>query len=230
MRDFSIDLVWAKLQMAFSVIGGWLGYFVGGVDGLMTALLIFMILDYVTGLMCAVADKKLSSSVGFKGICKKVLIVMLVGVAHVVDMYVVGSGNALRSAVVCFYLSNEGVSMLENAAHLGLPIPEKLKGILAQLHNRDEKTETTKGEGGKVNIRVGHGTSYSRITSVAPGTTFEYVATAANGWHAVIVGAKVGFVAARRWACNGATLISTRIWYTSSATSISAAPRPVTAI
>ena len=145
MRDFSIDLVWAKLQMAFSVIGGWLGYFVGGVDGLMTALLIFMILDYVTGLMCAVADKKLSSSVGFKGICKKVLIVMLVGVAHVVDMYVVGSDNALRSAVVCFYLSNEGVSMLENAAHLGLPIPEKLKGIHAQLHNRDEKTETTEG-------------------------------------------------------------------------------------
>lgn len=147
MRDFSIDLVWAKLQMAFSVIGGWLGYFVGGVDGLMTALLIFMILDYVTGLMCAVADKKLSSSVGFKGICKKVLIVMLVDVAHVVDMYVVGSGNALRSAVVCFYLSNEGVSMLENAAHLGLPIPEKLKGILAQLHNRDDKTETTEGDG-----------------------------------------------------------------------------------
>ena len=79
MRDFSIDLVWAKLQMAFSVIGGWLGYFVGGVDGLMTALLIFMILDYVTGLMCAIADKKLSSSVGFRGICKKVLILMLVG-------------------------------------------------------------------------------------------------------------------------------------------------------
>ena len=57
MRDFSIDLVWAKLQMAFSVIGGWLGYFVGGVDGLMTALLIFMILDYVTGLMCAIAER-----------------------------------------------------------------------------------------------------------------------------------------------------------------------------
>ena len=85
MRDFSIDIIWAKLQMAASVIGGWIGYFVGGVDGLMTALLIFMILDYITGLMCAVADKKLSSSVGFKGICKKVLIVMLVGVAHIVD-------------------------------------------------------------------------------------------------------------------------------------------------
>ena len=147
MRDFTVELVWAKLQMAFSVIGGWLGYFVGGVDGLMTALLIFMILDYITGLMCAVADKKLSSSIGFKGICKKVLIVMLVGVAHVVDMYVVGNGNALRSAVVCFYISNEGVSMLENAAHLGLPIPDKLKSILAQLHKRDDKTDTTKGDG-----------------------------------------------------------------------------------
>ena len=142
MRNFSIDIVWAKVQMAFTVIGGWIGYCVGGVDGLMTALLIFMVLDYVTGLMCAIADKKLSSSVDFKGICKKVLIIMLVGVAHVVDLHVVGTGDALRSAVVCFYLSNEGVSMLENAAHLGLPVPDKLKGILAQLHGRmDEQQE-----------------------------------------------------------------------------------------
>ena len=142
MRNFSIDIVWAKVQMAFTAIGGWIGYFVGGVDGLMTALLIFMVLDYVTGLMCAIADKKLSSSVGFKGICKKVLIIMLVGVAHVVDLHVVGTGDALRSAVVCFYLSNEGVSMLENAAHLGLPVPDKLKGVLAQLHGRmDEQQE-----------------------------------------------------------------------------------------
>ncbi len=111
MRDFSIDLVWAKLQMAFTAIGGWLGYFVGGVDGLMTALIIFMVIDYVTGIMCAIVDKKLSSEVGFKGICKKVLIMMLVGVAHIVDLHVVGTGSALRSAVICFYLSNEGVSL-----------------------------------------------------------------------------------------------------------------------
>lgn len=139
MRDFTIDLVWAKIQMAISVIGGWLGYFVGGVDGLMTALLVFMVIDYLTGVMCAVYDKTLSSEVGFRGICKKMLIVLLVGVAHIVDVDVVGTGDALRSAVVCFYLSNEGVSMLENAAHLGLPIPEKLKDILAQLHNRSDK-------------------------------------------------------------------------------------------
>ena len=112
MRNFSIDIVWAKIQMAVAAIGGWIGYFVGGVDGLMTALLIFMALDYITGLMCAIADKKLSSAVGFRGICKKVLILMLVGVAHIVDLHVVGTGDALRSAVVCFYLSNESVSML----------------------------------------------------------------------------------------------------------------------
>ena len=144
MRNFSIDIVWAKIQMAVAAIGGWIGYFVGGVDGLMTALLIFMALDYITGLMCAIADKKLSSAVGFRGICKKVLILMLVGVAHIVDLHVVGTGDALRSAVVCFYLSNESVSMLENAAHLGLPIPEKLKSVLAQLHGRtDEKNDET---------------------------------------------------------------------------------------
>ena len=136
MRNFSIDIIWAKIQMAVAAIGGWLGYFLGGMDGLMIALIVFMVLDYITGLMCAVIDKKLSSAVGFKGICKKVLILMLVGVANVVDIHIVGTSSALRSAVVCFYLSNESVSMLENAAHLGLPIPEKLKSVLAQLHGR----------------------------------------------------------------------------------------------
>ena len=108
MRDFSIDIIWAKVQMAIAAIGGWLGYFLGGMDGLLTALIVFMAIDYVTGLMCAVADKKLSSTIGFKGICKKVLIILLVGVAHIVDLHVVGTGNALRGALVCFYLSNEG--------------------------------------------------------------------------------------------------------------------------
>ena len=170
MRNFSIDIVWAKIQMAVVAIGGWLGYFLGGrletlwvsksamptaavefgnssaapLDGLMIALIIFMALDYITGLMCAVIDKKLSSTVGFKGICKKVLILMLVGVANVVDIHIVGTGSALRSAVICFYLSNEGLSLLENAAHIGLPIPDKMKDVLAQLHGRtDEKKDET---------------------------------------------------------------------------------------
>ena len=146
MRNFTIDIIWAKLQIAFTAIGGWLGYFLGGFDGMMIALIVFMTLDYLTGVMCAIVDKKLSSAVGFKGICKKVLMLMLVGVANIVDVHVVGTGSALRGAVVCFYLSNEGVSILENAAHIGLPIPEKLKEILAQLHNRGDKSGETKEE------------------------------------------------------------------------------------
>ena len=138
MRDFTVDLVWAKVQMAFAAIGGWLGYFVGGADGLLITLLVFVALDYITGVMCGIADKKLSSAVGFKGLSRKVLIFALVGVGHVVDTYVVGTGGALRSAIICFYLSNEGLSMLENATHLGLPVPDKLKEILSQLHDRTD--------------------------------------------------------------------------------------------
>ena len=136
MRNFSIDIVWAKIQMAVAAIGGWLGYFLGGMDGLMIALIVFMVLDYITGLMCAVIDKKLSSAVGFKGICRKVLIFVLVGIGNLVDVYVLGEGGALRTAVIFFYLSNEGISFLENAGHLGLPIPEKLKDVLEQLHDK----------------------------------------------------------------------------------------------
>ena len=139
MRDFSIDLIWAKIQVAITAVGGWIGWFLGGVDGMLIALIVLMALDYLSGVMCAIADKKLSSAVGFKGICKKVLILMLVGVANIIDVHVVGSGAVLRGAVICFYLSNEGLSLLENAAYLGLPIPEKLKDILAQLHRRAEK-------------------------------------------------------------------------------------------
>jgi toxin secretion/phage lysis holin len=144
MRDFSIDLIWAKIQMAAAAVGGWLGYFLGGSDGLLIALIVFVTLDYVTGVMCAIIDKKLSSEVGFKGLFRKMLIFALVGVGHIVDTNVVGSGSALRSAVICFYLSNEGLSVLENAAHIGLPVPDKLKEILAQLHNREQDTSATK--------------------------------------------------------------------------------------
>ncbi|MDL2319163.1 phage holin family protein [Eubacteriales bacterium OttesenSCG-928-A19] len=146
MRDFSIDLVWTKVQMAVTALGGWLGYFLGGMDGLLITLLVFVALDYVTGVMCAIANKKLSSEVGFKGLFRKVLIFALVGVAHIVDMHVIGTGSALRGAVICFYLSNEGVSVLENAAHLGLPVPDKLRDILVQLHNKSDKDSET-GDG-----------------------------------------------------------------------------------
>ena len=146
MRDFSIDLIWTKVQIAITALGGWLGYFLGGMYGLMIALIVMMTLDYVSGVMCAIIDKKLSSAVGFKGICKKVFILMLVGVAHIIDLHVVGTGSALRGAVICFYMSNEGLSLLENAAHIGLPIPDKLRDILTQLHDKERDT-TDQGDG-----------------------------------------------------------------------------------
>ena len=146
MRDFSIDLIWAKVQIAITALGGWLGYFLGGMDGLMIALIVMMTLDYVSGVMCAIIDKKLSSAVGFKGICKKVFILMLVGVAHIIDLHVVGTGSALRGAVICFYMSNEGLSLLENVAHIGLPIPDKLRDILSQLHDKESTTDQGDGE------------------------------------------------------------------------------------
>lgn len=136
MKEF-----WNSIQVVFTVMGGWLGYFLGGYDGLLYALIVFMVMDYITGVMCAVSDKKLSSAVGFKGICRKVIILMLVGIANLLDVEVIGTGAVLRTAVIFFYLSNEGVSLLENAAHLGLPIPEKLKAVLAQLHNKSESED-----------------------------------------------------------------------------------------
>ena len=137
MKEF-----WNTIQLAFTAVGGWLGWFLGGCDGLIIALVLFAALDYVTGVMCAIADRKLSSEVGFKGICRKVLIFALVGVGHILDAHVIGTGSILRTAVIFFYLSNEGVSLLENAAHLGLPVPEKLKIVLEQLHDRAEKEDS----------------------------------------------------------------------------------------
>jgi len=136
MKDF-----WNTVQLIFAAIGGWLGYFLGGCDGLLIALVVFVVADYITGVMCAVADRKLSSEVGFKGICRKVLIFILVGIANILDVQVIGTGSVLRTAVIFFYLSNEGVSLLENAGHLGLPIPEKLRVVLEQLHDRAEKSD-----------------------------------------------------------------------------------------
>lgn len=128
--------IWSGIQIAFTAFGGFLGWFLGGVDGFLYALIAFTVIDYITGVMCAISDKNLSSSIGFKGICRKVLIFTLVGIGNIVDVYVLGQGGVLRTAVIFFYLSNEGVSILENSAHLGLPIPEKLKEVLEQLHER----------------------------------------------------------------------------------------------
>ena len=133
MKEF-----WNTIQLIFSAVGGWLGYFLGGCDGLLYALIAFVVIDYITGVMCAIINKQLSSEVGFKGIFRKVLIFLLVGIANIIDVQVIGTGAVLRTAVIFFYISNEGVSLLENAGHLGLPIPEKIKTVLEQLHDRAE--------------------------------------------------------------------------------------------
>lgn len=136
MKEF-----WNTIQLVFTVLGGWLGYFLGGCDGLLYALLAFVVIDYLTGIMCAINDHTLSSEVGFRGICRKVLIFLLVGIANILDVSVIGSGSVLRTAVIFFYISNEGLSLVENAAHLGLPVPEKIKAVLEQLHDRTDDKE-----------------------------------------------------------------------------------------
>ena len=134
----NIEKVWNWVQIVITAIGGFIGSFLGGVDGFLYALIAFVVIDYITGVMVGITQKKLSSEVGFKGIFKKVLIFLLVGVGSIVDTKILGEGNAIRTAVVFFYLSNEGISILENVAIIGLPIPQKLKEILEQLNKEGE--------------------------------------------------------------------------------------------
>ncbi|HPR94447.1 MAG: phage holin family protein [Syntrophomonadaceae bacterium] len=126
------------IQIALSAFGGWLGWVLGGWDGFLYALVTFVVIDYLTGVMLAILEKRLSSEVGARGIFKKVLIFAMVAVGHIIDAQVITNGSAVRTAVIFFYLSNEGISILENAAKIGLPIPEKLKLVLDQL-NKEEK-------------------------------------------------------------------------------------------
>ena len=133
--------IWSTVQAAFTALGAFLGWFLGGLDGFLYALVAFVVIDYVTGVMCAIVDKTLSSDIGAKGIFKKVLIFVLVGVGHIIDTQALGGAGTVRTAVIFFFLCNVGVSILENTAHLGLPIPAKLKDILAQLHEGGDKAQ-----------------------------------------------------------------------------------------
>jgi len=128
-------MLWNSLSTVFTAGGGWLGWYLGGWDGFLYALVVFTVIDYITGLMCAVINKNLSSEIGAKGIFKKILIFALVGIGYTIDMYLLGNGSAIRTAVIFFFISNEGVSILENATHIGLPVPPQMKAILAQLHD-----------------------------------------------------------------------------------------------
>lgn len=143
MEVFIMKDIWNWIQVALAAIGGFLGWFLNGFDGFLYALVVLVVVDYITGVMRAIVDKTLSSEIGFKGIFKKVLIFVMVGIGHILDTYILGiignsGGSVLRTAVIFFYLSNEGISILENSTHIGLPIPQKLKDILKQLHGNDE--------------------------------------------------------------------------------------------
>ena len=155
-----MKVLWTTNQLSFAAIGGFLGWFWGGADGLFYALITFVIVDYITGLMCGIVKQELSSDIGFRGIFRKVLIFMLVGIAHILDALVIGTGSVLRTAVICFYLSNEGLSIIGNAADLGLPIPAQFKRVLKQIKSDSsnpkprttrKKTTTTKKTRGKTN-------------------------------------------------------------------------------
>lgn len=130
--------VWTWLQMIFAAVGGWFGWLLGGLDGFLYALIALVVIDYITGVMCAVLERRLSSEVGARGIFKKVLIFSLVAVGHIVDSQLIQTGSAIRTAVIFFYLTNEGISILENTAKIGLPVPEKLKTVLEQLNKEDK--------------------------------------------------------------------------------------------
>ncbi|MFZ3591595.1 phage holin family protein [Bacillus sp. DJP31] len=136
--------LWIYAQTVIVAMGGWLGWFLGGLDGFLYALITFVIIDYITGIMVAIVKRELSSEIGARGIFKKILIFIMVGIAHIIDTRIIGDGSAIRTAVIFFYLSNEGISIIENSSRIGLPVPQKLKDVLAQLNVKskgDEKNE-----------------------------------------------------------------------------------------
>jgi len=140
-----MEKIWTWVLVVFAALGGWLGYFLGGLDSLLYVLIAFTVIDYLTGLSCAIAEKKLSSEVGFRGICKKILIFAIVALGHMLDAHIVGTigvtgdSSAIRTACIFFYLANESVSLLENTTRLGLPVPDRLRAVLAQLHGKESK-------------------------------------------------------------------------------------------
>lgn len=132
------DLV-VLIKSIAGAVGLYLGFVVGSLNGLFIALCVFMALDYLTGVISAIISKTLNSEIGFRGLARKVFILVLVGVAHMVDMYVIGGTDGARNMVICWYLANEGISIIENAARIGLPVPEKLRAILEQLKEDNDK-------------------------------------------------------------------------------------------
>ncbi|MDR0859257.1 MAG: phage holin family protein [Oscillospiraceae bacterium] len=129
------------VQLAMATVGGFIGWYLGPPDGLLYVLLAMSVGDFLTGVVRAAISGELSSKASFIGIFRKISIFILVGVAHLADANIFGGGNALRTAVIFFYISNEGISLLENAADLGLPIPKVLTNMLAKMKKESEENE-----------------------------------------------------------------------------------------
>jgi toxin secretion/phage lysis holin len=134
--------IWNALHGGLAAVGGFLGWYLGGFDGLLYVLIAFTVVDYITGVLSAFVRKELSSEIGAKGIVKKVFIFTLVGVANLLDDYLIGGGSALRTALIFWYIGNEGISLTENAVTLGVPVPTVLKDALKQIRNKGEKPDT----------------------------------------------------------------------------------------
>lgn len=129
----SAKTLWAVIQAAITGIGAGIGAWLGGLDGLVYALIAFVAADYITGVLAAISERRLNSQVGFRGISRKILIFTLIGLAHLLDTHVLGTPGVLRVATIFFYLSNEGISLVENATRLGLPIPPPIRDALEAI-------------------------------------------------------------------------------------------------
>ena len=126
------------LKRIFAAICTLVGFLFGSADGLIVALIVLIVMDYISGVVAAIVEKKLSSEIGAKGIAKKVFMLLIVAVANIVDINVIGEGNTLRTVTVLFYIANECISLIENAGRLGVPVPKKLMDVLAQLKDKDK--------------------------------------------------------------------------------------------
>jgi toxin secretion/phage lysis holin len=131
-----MEHVLAWFKAGITIVGGLIGAFLGGFDGVLIALLVFIGIDIATGILRAIYQKQLNSKVSWKGMCKKVTIILLVGMGWIIDLYVVKSGGIVRTAIIFFYIANEGISILENVAQMGMPIPKKVKDVLEQIRKK----------------------------------------------------------------------------------------------
>jgi toxin secretion/phage lysis holin len=129
MKDFLQSFLSVLFSVAAFLFGSW--------SGLLIALVVFIIADYISGIAAAISQKKISSQVGAKGIAKKIIMLLIVALGHILDLYVVKTGDMVRDLATLFYIANEGISILENCGILGLPVPKKIADILAQLKEEE---------------------------------------------------------------------------------------------